>query len=131
MSDPARPPDELPFRTCGMCRKPWATRQDFITDPSLRLLGLQAVPDYPDANLLVYEHDCGTSVSVLASRLRDLVAAEEPGEAELPLLRGSEECGGFCNRLESLEACGRRCRNARDRRLTLWLAEQQKGRAAP
>jgi hypothetical protein len=124
MTVPPPPPTEASFRSCGMCRKQWPTRQDFISDPELRLLGLQAVPDFPDANLLVFEHECGTSVSVLASRLRDLVPDAEADDPSLPLLQGTESCSGFCNRLESLEACDRRCRNARDRRLTLWLADR-------
>ena len=107
-----------------MCRKQWATRQDFISDPELRLLGLQAVPNFPDANLLVFEHECGTSVSVLASRLRDLIPDPEPDDPSLPLLQGTESCRGYCNRLEELEVCDQRCSNARDRRLTLWLADQ-------
>ncbi len=122
-------PADGPFRACGMCHKQWATRQDFIADPKLRLLGLQAVPHHADGNLLVFEHDCGTTVSVLAWRLRDLLPAEDRGEEGLPLLYGSEGCKGYCTRLEELSACDRSCSNARDRRLTLWVAEQKRKRA--
>ena len=129
MTAPTPSPNLGPFRTCGMCHKQWPTRQDFLADPGLRLLGLQAVPHHPDGNLLVFEHDCGTTVSVLAWRLRDLAPAGAPGEASLPLLYGTEGCNGFCNRLEELSACDRACSNARDRRLTLWIAEQASKRA--
>jgi len=113
-----------------MCRKQWATRQEFLADPNLRLLGLQAVPHHADGNLLMFEHDCGTTVSVLAWRLRDLLPPEQRGEEDLPSLYGSEQCSGFCNKLEELSACDLACSSARDRRLTLWVAEQKRKRAA-
>jgi len=113
-----------------MCRKQWATRLDFLADPGLRLLGLQAVPHDSNGNLIMFEHDCGTTVSVLAWRLRDLLPAEDRGGENLPLLYGSEGCNGFCTKLEELSACDRACSNARDRRLTLWIAEQARRRAA-
>jgi hypothetical protein len=129
MTAPTPTPTETPFRTCGMCRKPWASRLDFLADPGLRLLGLQAVPHDPDGNLIVFEHDCGTTVSVLAWRLRDLLPVEDRGEENLPLLYGAEGCNGYCTKLEELSACDRACSNARDRRLTLWIAEQARRRA--
>jgi hypothetical protein len=113
-----------------MCRKQWATPDDFVADPGLRLLGLQAVPHDPDGNLIVFEHECGTTVSVLAWRLRHLLPAGDRDGENLPLLYGSEDCNGFCNKLEELSACDRACSNARDRRLTLWIAGQAEKRAA-
>ncbi len=114
-----------PFRTCGSCQKKWMHWQDFVLDPGLRLLGLQAYPSLPDTNLLVFEHRCGTSVSVLASRLRAALGDpnDNPG---LPLLYGTEECRGRCRSLDDLQACDRDCINARDRRLLLRLIEMKK-----
>ena len=113
------------FRKCGSCGKEWPDWQDFVLDPGLRPLGLQAYPDLPDANLLVFEHRCGTSVSVLARRLRPMF--QDPDEdSELSLLFGTETCSGRCRHLEDLEACDRRCINARDRSLMLKLLEMRR-----
>jgi hypothetical protein len=48
----------------------WPTWDRFVLDPALRLLGMQSDVAHPDVNLLVFEHDCGSSISVLTRRLR-------------------------------------------------------------
>ncbi len=121
MSEPGR----MPFRTCGSCRKEWSHWRDFVLDPGLRLLGLQAYPELPDANLLVFEHRCGTSVSVLASRLRPKFGNAGEG-SKLPLLLGTESCNGHCRLIEDLQDCDRACTNARDRHMLLRLLEMRK-----
>jgi hypothetical protein len=118
-----------PFRKCGSCGKEWLHWRDFVLDPGLRLLGLQAYPDLPDANLIVFEHRCGTSVSVLATRLRPMFLDPDEG-SNLPLLFGTESCNGRCRRIEDLRGCDRACVNARDRRLMLQLLEMKRGNQA-
>ncbi len=111
-----------PFRTCGSCKKSWSDWKQFLLDTGVRLLGLQASPHLAEANLLVLEHRCGSSISILASRLRHLVPV--PGdEAETPCLYGTEMCREHCTRLEDLAACDRPCVNANDRRLVQLLLE--------
>jgi hypothetical protein len=72
MSEPSQRAMGAPFRVCGSCAKGWACWRDFILDPDLRLLGLQLVLDLADGNLLVFDHCCGTSISVFVKRLRPL-----------------------------------------------------------
>jgi hypothetical protein len=72
--------------------------------------------DFPDANLLVFEHRCGSSVSVLAKRLRHVVPELE-SDREERILFDSETCNRFCLSIDNLEICDRPCANARDRRL--------------
>lgn len=104
------------FQTCGACKRTWASWDHFVLDPGVRLLGLQPVTSHPDLNVLVFEHGCGSSVSILTRRLRHLLP--EPG-ANAPSIRlmGTEECRGHCRRLEDLEACDAPCSSARDRKL--------------
>ncbi len=116
---------DKPFKKCGSCGKEWPHWQDFVLDPSLRALGLQAYPELPDANLLVFEHRCGTSVSVLAKRLRKMFPDPEE-DLSAPLLFGTETCSGHCRYLRDLEACGQKCRNATDRNLMLRLLEMRR-----
>jgi hypothetical protein len=104
-----------PFRSCGSCGRLWQGWEEFVLDPELRLLGLQAVPDRLDASVLVFEHRCGSSVSVLTRRLRHLLPDAPAGD--WPSLRGTEQCPGHCLSLEDLAACDRPCSNARDRDL--------------
>jgi hypothetical protein len=52
----------------------------------VRLLGFQSVVANPDINLLVFEHSCGSTVSILSRRLRHLLPELEPGAPAARLL---------------------------------------------
>jgi hypothetical protein len=105
-----------------MCGHRWATREQFLEDPTIRLVGLQVVGNLPDANVVIFEHTCGTSVSILAKRLHDLLGPVAPDEWPLALLFGTKDCHGLCTDLANLDGCDRPCRNAYDQRLTAWIA---------
>jgi hypothetical protein len=113
------------FRACGSCGQTWRSWEDFVRDPGVRLLGLQAIMNLPDANLLVFEHRCGSSVSVLASRFRQFLPDSQDFSA-WSSLRGTDRCSGHCFRLEDLQECDQPCINARDRRLILRLLEMKR-----
>ena len=114
MSQPA-------FKICGACQSTWMDWQSFVFDPAVRLIGLQAIPGIPDANVLVFEHRCGSSVSVLTHKLRHLLGTDE-GTGERSLLFGTEQCSGHCRVLEDLSSCDKPCVNTRDRRLAILIA---------
>jgi hypothetical protein len=118
---------ERAFKECGSCRHTWADSRSFIADPAVRLLGLQAIPGLPDSNLLVFEHRCGSSVSVLALKLRHLLPPDDQA-AEQPVLFGTEACRGHCRVIENLASCTQPCANARDRRLAVLIADTKAGR---
>lgn len=79
------------------------------------MVGLQVAGHVPDMNLLVFEHACGSSVSVLTSRLRFLSSQPADGTAA-DLFRG-DRCNQLCLRLDEWRPCDRPCINAADRRL--------------
>jgi hypothetical protein len=117
------------FRRCGACRRGWQTPEEFLDDPQLLAVGLQVAPHLPESNLLVFEHSCGSSVSVLTRRLRFLLPEPYEG-ADTTDLYGAQECSLYCRRLEEWALCDRPCVNARDRRL-LKLILHRKGQSAP
>jgi hypothetical protein len=123
-------PGAAPFRKCGACGRVWASWREFVEDQELKLLGFQAHVKAPESNLLVFEHRCGSSVSVLARRLRHLLPPDDPGD-HAPILYASETCRGFCRTTEDLTTCDRPCANARDRRLVRLLIEMKRGSAPP
>jgi hypothetical protein len=115
-----------PFRLCGSCLREWASWHDFVVDPEIRLLGLQAVPNLPDGNLLVFDHACGTSISVPVRRVRRHLPDLE--EEALPSARLSlEECRRHCPDLDDLVACERACVKARDRRIVQLIMQRKQG----
>jgi hypothetical protein len=113
------------FQSCGSCKRAWPTCDSFISDPAVRLLGLQSLVANPDFNVLVFEHRCGSSISILTPRLRHLLPEPEPGDPA-DSLRGTDQCRGHCRFLEDLEACDAPCRNARDRKLILLIERMKK-----
>jgi hypothetical protein len=115
-----------PFRLCGSCLREWASWNDFVIDPELRLLGLQAVPNLPDGNLLVFDHACGTSISLLVRRVRPHLPDLEE-EALPPARVDLEECRRHCPELEELAACVRPCVKARDRRIVQAILRLKQG----
>lgn len=126
--NPADPAADRSFKRCGACGRRWGSWEEFVADPAVKLLGLQAVPTVPDASVLVFEHRCGGSISVLTRRLHHLLPAGQP-EAAWPSLRGTEECARHCFDLADHAPCDRRCSNARDRELLTVV--QAKKRAEP
>jgi hypothetical protein len=117
-----------PFKTCGSCRRSWEHWQDFVLDPGVRILGFQAIENLPDANLVVFEHRCGSSISLLAKKLRHLLD-EHADRERLPILFGSDTCRKHCRLIEDLEACDRPCANSRDRRLIQLLLKMRRTRS--
>jgi hypothetical protein len=107
-----------PFQICGSCKDVWPAWDNFVLDPAVRLLGFQSDLIHPDVNLLVFEHACGSSISILSKRLRHLLPEPQPGDPAVRLL-GTDQCRGHCLLLGDLEACDAPCSNARDRELIL------------
>ena len=112
------------FKSCGSCRYEWADWREFVSDPHLRPIGLQAITSVPDSNLLVFEHRCGSTVSVPARRLRDLMPGADD-KSDLPLKFGKADCEGHCKSIEDLRYCQEPCINARDRSLLLLLLDMK------
>ncbi|MBW1809081.1 MAG: hypothetical protein JRJ87_12875 [Deltaproteobacteria bacterium] len=101
-----------PFRICRLCNQSWSSFDEFIHDPKIQLVGLQAVPKIPKASVLVFIHEGCGSISVLTSKLRallDLPQGYDPA---------AEACQGCFRDLTELCACKLPCTIAGDRQLT-------------
>ncbi|MDP2996256.1 MAG: hypothetical protein Q8N47_02135 [Bryobacterales bacterium] len=114
-----------PFQICGSCRLAWSTCDRFILDPAVSLRGLQSEIANPDVNLLVFEHGCGSSISIFTRRLRHLLPEPESGGPSVRLL-GTDQCRGHCLHLEDPEGCDAYCVNARDRELIRLVQRMKK-----
>lgn len=105
-----------PCQVCGACRESWSGWEAFLLDRKVRLVGFQPVVSDPDINLLIFEHRCGSSISVLTRRLRHLLP---PPRSDAPRARlmDTAQCRGHCRVLGDLAGCDAPCSNARDREL--------------
>lgn len=97
-----------PFKTCTLCTHCWCELESFLEDRQLRLEGYQASFATPEHGLLLFTHDiddCGTTISVRAGLLKDLVA-EEGNEVRNT---GQATCPGHCLDPGNLEPCEASC----------------------
>ncbi len=99
------------FKTCPMCGKTWKTRDEFLKDRHLELLGYQANVEDLEHGLFLFTHnkvECGTTLSVAVKLLLDL----NPGQRYPRLKFGTKECSGFCLKYANLEECEAECEGA-------------------
>jgi len=107
------------FKQCGACKKVWKTVDEFIADKNVRVLWLQVIPGFPDANCIIFEHlECSSTVSVLTPKLRHLLKRKFEATEDL---YGTEACNNHCNTRDTMAACEKKCVNAQDRELARLL----------
>lgn len=118
-------PAQKYFKKCGACGKIWLTEDAFLNDDQVKVLWLQVIPGFPDANCIIFEHlECGSTVSVLTPKLRHLLKGKFEN---LEDLYGTEACNNLCNTRETMAACEKKCVNAIDRELARLLVAFKSG----
>lgn len=108
------------FKICPKCDYRWKTRDEFIQDGSLRLIGYQAAVKDVGKGLYLFNHilenqRCNTTLAV---EVRAFISLYDGPEYEEFLVE-SEECEGHCGTVEDLASCDAPCRNAVARRIML------------
>lgn len=111
------------FRRC-QCGQKWKTRDDFLHDRKVKIVGYQ--PDFVTKkyNHFLFQHrakSCGQFFGVRASDFGELREKECPNE----LCAGQEGCPGYCMNTFDLRVCSVTCRNASDRRLASKLRSRR------
>lgn len=76
--------------------------------------------------MLIFEHRCGSTVSVLTNRLRHLLP--DDSDTDLPSLRGTEECALHCFSLADHTKCDRPCSHRHDRDILALVEDITAGR---
>lgn len=94
-----------PFKKCSNCGAKWKTRDQFIADRSLKLIGYEANLDALALGLLLFDHACGTTLAVRAGNFEDLYKGPVFTERKT----GSSECPGYCLHRSELRPCPAKC----------------------
>lgn len=120
---PAVKKEKALFKTCD-CGKGWSTRDDFLRDRFVKILGYQ--PDFVNHkyNHFLFQHrikKCGGFLAVRASDFADLREKACPNE----LCAGTENCPGYCMNTLDLRVCSVACRNANDREVAARLSSRR------
>jgi len=94
------------FKKCSCCDIPWFTRNEFLQDKNLELVGYQANFSHLELGFLLFNHlRCKSTLSVPAGVFRDLY--DGPVFAER--LTGEDPCPGYCLHEELLQSCDAQC----------------------
>ncbi len=94
-----------PFRRCSACVRVWPSRNAFLSDPDVTLVGYQVNYGELKAGFFLFNHACRTTLAVRASTFRNLYDG--------PIFRqradGTASCPGYCVHESELAACPSAC----------------------
>jgi hypothetical protein len=94
------------FKKCSCYESPWYTRDEFLQDKNIELVGYQANFCHLELGYILFNHlSCESTIAIPAGHFRDLY--EGPVFAQR--LYGSKVCQGFCEDQEALEPCENQC----------------------
>ena len=97
------------FKICHSCPCQWETREDFLSDPDIEAIGYQVFFENLKLGLFLFNHSCGTTLSIEAKYLLDLYKGpfhpdRKPGKRK--------KCPGLCLNENILNPCSDECRCA-------------------
>ena len=93
------------FHKCSMCGKVWDSRVDFLDDPYVDVIGYQVSFIELEEGAFLFNHQCGTSMSISASNFSDMYDGPIFKEKKV----GSEECPENCINEQNLDPCPVHC----------------------
>lgn len=94
------------FKTCPFCATIWPSREAFLKDKEIQLVGYQVDFDELALGLFLFNHDtCKTTLAIRALLLKDLYKGPIFTERQT----GRESCPGHCLRTSELAACPAEC----------------------
>jgi len=86
-------------------------RDTFLADPNLEIIGYQACFDDVRTGLYLFNHTCRTTLAVKVMDFEDLYE----GPVYDKVMKGSDQCSGYCLDVNVLEPCSAGCKYARVR----------------
>jgi len=114
------------FKKCGCCAFSWKSRDDFLGDPAVKIIGYQSFPSELMSGAFLFNHSCGTTLALKVGSFRSLY----DGPVYCEHLIGEEECPEYCLREDSLEPCPERCECAYVREIIQMLRTWPKASAS-
>ena len=94
------------FKKCsGGCGMSLPTREDFLSDPEIQVVGYQVNFEQLSTGLFLFNHSCMSTIALPVSKFADLYKGEIFTECN----RGNAECPGYCLHRANLHSCPARC----------------------
>lgn len=93
------------FKECRVCNRQWKTRDDFLADEEVVLVGYQANWIVLEKGLFLFNHSCHGTLSLEVCEFSDLYDGPIFQERKT----GSEDCAGYCLHRSELKPCPASC----------------------
>jgi len=93
------------FKKCKICDTQWTSRDLFINDPEITLVGYQANFVILEKGLFLFNHSCQSTLSIEVQAFADLYE----GPIFEDRLQGSDQCSAYCLHQTLLKPCPAKC----------------------
>ena len=93
------------FKTCSLCGFEWPTRESFLKDPALEVIGYQVNFEALKLGFFLFNHSCRATLSVRAKAFWDLYE----GPIYKDRATGSKQCPEYCLFEDELSPCPAEC----------------------
>jgi hypothetical protein len=94
------------FKKCSCCEVPWFSREEFLRDGNIKLVGYQANFAHLELGYFLFNHlSCKSTIGIPAGQFKDLY----DGPVFTNRLMGSESCPGYCLYEDFLSPCEEKC----------------------
>lgn len=96
------------FKKCPSCGYSWITREEFFSDPMVKIIGYQVKFGELELGLLLFNHnviDCGTTMAIEADDFKDLY----DGPIYSKRLTDTDKCQNYCQNENNLSPCPAEC----------------------
>ena len=98
--------DNSEFKSCSSCNHSWDSRDDFLADSKIELVGYQVHFKTLEQGLFLFNHiSCKTTVSIQSGRFANLYT----GPIYSKNMLGTDSCPEHCLFKSNLESCPAEC----------------------
>lgn len=93
------------FKGCSSCGYDWITREVFLEDPSVDIIGYQPNFEYLEEGYFLFNHVCGTTLAIMTGEFKDIYN----GQISYERLTKTENCSGYCLYKDNMDRCPAKC----------------------
>ena len=93
------------FHRCPNCEIEWISRDEFLKDPDIQIIGYQVHFEELTAGLFYFNHSCRGTTAIHMEAFKDLY----DGPIFEERLTGSDTCPDYCRYQGNLMPCPNKC----------------------